>query len=145
MPLLTDILTYLDAQSTAFKKLSASTGNLVLTALLDRTPSPDTLTALYETGGSSPNWVFGSTNPAYETAGLQVISRSSRYATARSRAYLAYRILGGIKNQYLPTSTHSTKCLYLDCNPDQPPFSLGPDQNDRWLVSVNFTVHKERS
>lgn len=147
MPLLTDMLTYLDTQSSALKKLSGtgSTGNLVITRLLDHTGAPDTLMCLYETGGTAPNWVFGSTSPAYETASLQVISRSTNYATARTRAYLAYRILGGIRNQYLPTSTHTTKCLYLDCNPDQPPFSIGQDPNRRWLISCNFTVHKERS
>lgn len=147
MPLLTDILTYLDAQSSALKKLAGtgSTGNLVITNLLDHTGVPDTLMVLLETGGSAPNWVFGSTNPAYETASLQAISRSTNYATARSRAFLAYRILGGIHNQYLPTSSASTKCWYLDCNPDQPPFSLGKDANQRWLLSCNFTVRKERS
>lgn len=147
MPLLTDMLTYLDAQDSTLKKLSGTgtTGNLVITQLLDHTGAPDTLMALYETGGMAPNWIFGSTSPAYETASLQVISRSSSYATARSRAYLAYRILGGIRNQYLPTSTYTTKCLYLDCNPDQPPFSIGQDSNKRWLLSCNFTVHKERS
>lgn len=147
MPLLTDMLTYLDAQSTALKKLTGigSTGNLCLTELPDRTGVPDTLMCLYETGGMAPQWVFGSTSPAYETAGLQIISRSTLYTTARTRAFIAYRILGGIHNQYLPTSTYSTKCWYLDCNPDQPPFSIGKDPNGRWLISCNFTVRKERS
>jgi hypothetical protein len=145
MTLLDEVATFLDAQSTALKLLSGTTGNLAKTVLLDRTPAPDTMLTLYETGGSAPNWVFGSTSPAYETASLQVISRSSNYATARSRAYLCYRLLGGIHNQYLPTSTYTSKCWYLDCNPDQPPFSIGPDQQGRHLVSVNFTVRKERS
>lgn len=144
MPLLDDIATYLDAQSTRFTKLSGTTGNLAKTVLLDRTPAPDTMTAIYETGGMAPQWVFGSTAPIIETAGLQVIARSTSYATAHSNAFAAYRILGGIRNQYLPTSTHSTKCLYLDCNPDQPPFSIGPDQQGRHMVSVNFTVRKEQ-
>jgi hypothetical protein len=144
VPLLDDICTYLDNASSQFKMLSGSTGNLVKSALLDHTPAPDTLTALYETGGAAPAWVFGSTSPAYETAGLQVICRSSAYPTAHDRAFTAYRILGGIRNQRLPLSSQSSNCLYLDCNPDQPPFSLGTDGNNRWLVSVNFTVRKER-
>ena len=147
MPLLTDILTYLDAQDSTLKKLSGtgSTGNLVLTELPDRTGVPDTIMALYETGGMAPHWAFGSTSPVYETAGLQIISRSSLYATAHDRAHIAYKILGGIRNQYLPSTSASTKCLYLDCNPDQPPFSIGKDENGRWLISCNFTVRKERS
>jgi hypothetical protein len=147
MPVLPDLLKYLDAQDSTLKKLSGTgtTGNLVMTQLLDHTGAPDTLMCLYETGGSSPNWVFGSTSPAYETVSVQVISRSTNYATARSRAYTAYRILGGVRNQRLPYSSQSTNCLYLDVNPDQPPFSIGQDQNKRWLISCNFTVHKERS
>ena len=144
MPMLDDVATYLDAQSSQFKVMSGSTGNLVKAQLLDRIPAPNTLTALYETGGAAPAWVFGSTSPAVETASLQVIARSTSYATAHTRAFTAYRILGGIRNQYLPTSTYSTKCLYLDMNPDQPPFSIGLDENGRPLVSVNFTVRKER-
>lgn len=144
MAVLDDIATYLDAQSSLFTLLSGSAGNLAKSVLLDRTPAPDTMLALYETGGMAPSWVFGSTSPAYETVSVQAISRSTSYATAHSRAFAAYRILGGIRNQYLPTSTYTTKCLYLDCNPDQPPFSIGPDQQGRHLVSVNFTVRKER-
>lgn len=146
MPVLPDLLAYLDAQDSTLKKLSGtgSTGNLVITQLLDHTGAPDTLMALYETGGSAPAWVMGSTSPAYETVSVQVISRSSNYATARSRAYTAYRVLGGVRNQRLPAAA-STDTLYLDCNPDQPPFSIGQDPNKRWLISCNFTVHKERS
>ena len=143
MALLDDIATYLDAQSTAFTLLAGTAGNLAKTALLDRTPAPDTMTSIYETGGSAPQWVFGSTAPAIETAGLQLLSRSTSYATAHSRAFTAYRLLGGVKNRRLPT-TASTNCLYLDVNPDQPPFSIGPDQQGRHLVSVNFTVRKEQ-
>ena len=144
MALLDDLCTYLDAQSTAFTLMTGSAGNLAKTVLLDRTPAPNTMTAIYETGGSGPQWEFGSTAPVIETAGLQVLSRSTNYATAHSRAFAAYRILGGVHNQYLPTSTYTTKCFYLDIQPDQPPFSIGPDQQGRHLVSVNFTVRKEQ-
>ena len=143
MPLLDDMATYLASCTSAFIVAKGTAGNTVKSALLDRTPTPDTMTALYETGGSSPNWVFGSTAPAYETCGLQVLHRSTSYAIAHSRAHSAYRWLGGIRNQRLPAAA-STDCLYLDCDPTSPPFSVGPDANGRWLVSSNFIVRKER-
>lgn len=145
MPLLDDMASYLTACTSAFTLLKGTTGNLVKAQLLDRTPAPDTLTALYETGGMGPAWAFGSTAPVYETAGLQVLSRSSSYASAHSRAHSAYVWFGGIRNQRVPNSSaSSTSCLYLDVQPDQPPFSVGVDQNGRWLSSVNFTIRKER-
>jgi len=145
VPLLDDIATYLCACTSAFIAMKGTAGNLVKSQLLDRTPAPDTLTALYETGGSGPVWAFGSTSPVYETAGLQVLSRSTSYATAHTRAHSAYVWLGGINNQRVPNSSGtSTSCLYLDVQPDQPPFSIGVDANGRWLSSVNFTVRKER-
>lgn len=143
MALLDDVATYLDTQSSSFTLMKGAAGNLAKMALLDRTPAPDTMTSIYETGGAGPQWAFGSTAPIIETASLQVISRSTAYAIAHSRAFTAYRILGGVRNQRLPT-TGSTNCLYFDIQPDQPPFSIGPDQQGRHLVSVNFTVHKEQ-
>lgn len=143
MALLDDIATYLDAQSSSFTLMKGTAGNLAKMALLDRTPAPDTMTSIYETGGAGPQWAFGSTSPVVETAGLQVLSRSTSYATAHTRAYTAYRILGGVHNQRLPNAA-STECLYVDIQPDQPPFSIGPDQQGRHLVSVNFTVRKEQ-
>ena len=144
MPLLDDMATYLASCTSAFIITKGTAGNTVNSVLLDRTPAPDTMTALYETGGSSPNWVFGSTAPAFETCGLQVLHRSTSYAIAHARAHSAYVWLGGIRNKYLPSTSASTKCLYLDVNPTSPPFSIGPDANGRWLVSSNFIVRKER-
>lgn len=144
MPLLDEAATYLDAQTTAFTLLSGTGGNLVKARLVDHDTVPDTLTALYETGGSPPNWQFGSTSPVYETCGLQILSRSTSYATAHNRAFQAYRILGGIRNQRMPYSSQSSGVLWLDCQPDQPPFGIGPDPEGRPMVSVNFTVRKER-
>ena len=145
MPLLDDMATYLCSCTSAFTLMAGTAGNLVKAQLLDRTPAPDTLTALYETGGSGPMWAFGSTAPVYETCGLQVLARSTSYATAHSRAFSAYVWFGGIRNKRVPNSSAgSTSCLYLDVQPDQPPFSIGVDANGRWLSSVNFTVRKER-
>ena len=54
MPLLDDIATFLDAQSTAFTLLSGTSGNLAKAIMLDHSAVDDTIAVLYETGGS-PN------------------------------------------------------------------------------------------
>ena len=144
MPLLDDMAAYLASATSAFIAMSGTAGNMLKSAMLDRTPAPDTMISLYETGGMGPTLAFGSTSPVYETCGLQVLSRSTSYATAHARAHSAYVWLGGIHNKYLPSTSATTKVLYLDVQADQTPFPIGPDANGRHLVSVNFTVRKER-
>ncbi len=144
MPWIDDMATYLASCTSAFIPMTGTAGNMLKSAMLDRTPAPDTMISLYETGGVGPAWAFGSTAPVYETVGLQALSRSTSYTVAHTRAHSAYVWLGGIRNKYLPSTSASTRVLYLDVQPDQPPFSVGPDQNGRHLVSVNFTVRKER-
>jgi hypothetical protein len=144
VPLLDDMAAYLASATSAFIPMSGTAGNMLKSAMLDHTPAPDTMISLYETGGMGPSWAFGSTAPVYETAGLQVLARSTSYATAHALAHSAYVWFGGLRNKYLPSTTATTKVLYVDVQPDQPPFSIGPDANGRHLVSVNFTVRKER-
>ena len=57
MPLLDDIGTYLAAQSTAFGKLSGTTGNLAKGVNLD-TVAPDTMVSLYDTQGFASSFTF---------------------------------------------------------------------------------------
>jgi hypothetical protein len=145
--LLDDIAHFLDDSTSALTLLSGTggAGNLVKARSLDHAKVPDTLVALYETAGWPPQWCFttGSSGPAFEQAGLQAIARSTSYATARGHAFRVYRILDSVRNQYLPHTSSGT--LYLAIQPAGPPFSIGQDQNGRYLLSVNFDVAKARS
>jgi minor capsid protein len=141
--LLDDVLSYLDAQSTSFTKLAGSAGNLAKAIALDANPVPDTLTVLYETPGTANAYTFSTSatraTVEYERPTLQILSRSTIYSTARSRAQTAYTILDGLANVNLPTSTGP---LYLDFAANQPPFFLQRDANDRYICAVNFGVRK---
>ncbi len=144
MPLLDDIATFLDAQSTAFTLLSGTEGDLAKTIMLDHPAVSDTIAVLYETGGSPNTYTFstttGSARVAIEKPSLQMLSRSSDYQIARNRAQTAYTILDGLAGQNLPTATGT---LYLEITAVQTPFSIGPDDNDRPVISVNFDVWKQ--
>jgi hypothetical protein len=145
--LLDDIAHYLDDSTSALTLLSGTggAGNLVKAMLLDHAKVPDTVVGLYETPGWSPQWAFttGSSAPVFERPGLQVIARSTSYATARGHAYCCYRILDSVRNKTLPHTSSGTRYLSIDAAGS--PFSLGQDQNRRFLLSVNFDVTKERS
>lgn len=140
--LLDDLATYLAAQSTAFAIFSGSTGNLAKAVALDAT-LPDTITVIYETGGLGNEYVYstatGGAKVANERPSFQIISRSTRYTTARTRAETAYTILDGLAGQTLPTATGT---LYLEIVANQAPFSIGRDDNERYLVSSNYTARK---
>ena len=140
--LLDDVVTYLDAESTALAKLSGSAGNLSKAFMGDASPTPDTMVTLYETGGSSPIHVFttGTQTRLHEQPGLQAISRSTSYVTARNNAEVVFVKLDGLANTLLPTATGGIHYVSIDAV--QSPFSIGRDGNDRHLVSVNFLVVK---
>ena len=144
MPLLDDIATFLDAQSTAFTLLSGTSGNLAKTISLDHSAVSDTIAVLYETGGAGNEYTFStssnSARVAIEKPSLQMLSRSSDYQTARNQAQVAYTILDGLAGRNLPTATGTR---YLEITAVQTPFSLGRDDNDRPIISVNFNVWKQ--
>jgi len=145
--LLDDVAHYLDDSTTALTLLSGTggQGNMVKARMLDHSKVPDTIVALYETAGWAPEWTFssGTTSPAFERPGLQAIARSTSYATARGHAYRVYRILDGVANKTLPHTSSGT--LYQRIAAVGSPFSLGQDQNGRFLLSCNFDVSKARS
>ena len=147
MALLDDIAHYLHDQSSQFTLLSGTggAGNLVKARMIDHAKVPDTVTALYETAGWPPQWALstGSTSPMFETAGLQVIARSTSYQTARTHAYNAYRILDPIAGKNLPHTSSGT--WYYRISANGPPFAIGQDKNGRFLLSCNFDVLKARS
>lgn len=141
--ILDDIATYLANSSTAFTILAGTSGNLGKQILLDNDHYPDTVVSLYETPGSPNAYTYststGGASVAWERPSLQIISRSTVYTTARTNAQTAYVLLDGLAGRNLPTATGTT---YLDITAAQPPFSLGRDENERFLVSTNYNVWK---
>ena len=105
----------------------------------------DTATFIYETQGVGPTRVFGSSAPAFENPGIQIIDRSSDYDTARNSAELIYKILQGQANVTLLPAAGTTGTLYLTLEPQQSPFSIGQDDNDRSQISCNYLISKELS
>lgn len=144
--LVDEIATYMAAQSTAFTILAGTGGNLAKQIMLDSTPNPDTLTVLYETPGGPTEYSFststGTAQVEFERPSFQILSRSTAYKTARTRAQTAYTMFDGLAGKTLPTATGTR---YLEITAVQPPFFLQRDDNDRFIVAVNFNVWKEVS
>ena len=143
MALLDDIATYLAAQSTAFTVVSGTGGNLAKSVMLDAI-LPDTITVIYETAGLANEYVFstatGTAGVANERPSFQILSRSTRYTTARTRAQTAYTVLDGLAGKSLPTATGTR---YLEIVANQAPFLLQRDENERYIVATNYTARKE--
>lgn len=145
MTVLTDLAQYIDTASTLFARNS----NLGIGVALDAGSLPNTFTSLYETPGLEGAYAFSTGTTAGSRAQrvldrprVQVISRSTSYATARSRAQTIYDLIDGIANRKLPTSTSTG--LYVSITAVQAPFSLGRDENDRWLISTNYQIERGR-
>jgi len=132
MVMLDDVATYLEANSTRFNR-----SNLTRSFMPD---SPSTVTTLYDTGGAAPIHFFstGATR-AYEQPSLMVHSRSTDYQTVRANIRAVWAILDSVSNQTLPTATGTH---YVDVSANQSPFALTRDANDRFVMSVNFSVVK---
>ena len=132
--LLDDVATYLESQST---RLTVGV-NLTKAFMPD---SPNTVTTLLESGGVFPMHAFstGGATRFYEQPGLQVLSRSTDYQTVRLVMEDVFTILDGINNTNIPTSSG---VRYAAIDAIQSPIHLGRDSNDRYEMSVNFTVMK---
>ncbi len=136
MAFLDDIGTHLNGATIAAQDLTLGT-NLFLGR---RPDTPDTLVAVYETGGTAPEMVFGgNAAPPVETRGLQVIARAAAYSTAEALCTDVFVALCLIDNETI----NSTR--YLLADPVQSPFALERDSHDRMLHVVNFLVTREVS
>jgi len=105
----------------------------------------DTATFIFETQGVPPTRTFGSSDPAFENASIQVIDRSSDYDTARNSAETIFKILDRQANVTLKSTGTATGAFYLSITAQQSPFSLGQDGNDRTQISHNYLIAKELS
>ena len=144
MSLVDDVTDFLVAQSTAFTLLSGTAGDIGKMVMLDNAHVADTFTSVYETPGSGTEYSFststGTANIVFERPSFQVLSRSTVYTTARSRAQTAYTILDGLAGRNLPTATGTR---YLSISAVQPPFFLQRDENERYIVSTNYDTWKQ--
>ncbi len=144
MSIADDVAAFLVAQSTAFTLLSGTSGDLGKMVMLDHAHVDDTFASIYETGGAGSEYAFststGTADTVFERPSFQLLSRSTVYTTARSRAQTAYTLLDGLADRNLPTATGTR---YLQITAVQPPFFLQRDDNERYIVSVNFDAWKE--
>ncbi len=145
MSLVDDIHAFLITESTAFTTLGGTSGgSLGKQIMLDDSITPDTVAVLYETAGGPNEYTFSSSTGratvSFERPGLQILSRSTLYATAKIRAETAYTILDGLAGRNLPTTTGPR---YLEITAVQAPFFLQRDENDRYIVSTNYLAWKE--
>jgi hypothetical protein len=133
--LLSEIGTFLAAQS--------GLGALGTTLFLGAMPaSPDVCGALYEYGGLAPSNGFGVVGVQYEFPAVQVVFRGTKqdYATTRAKAETAYRALAGVQPDTLLSGTR-----YLQIRPQQAPFLMRRDDDDRVYFAANYVCEKELS
>jgi hypothetical protein len=108
--------------------------------------NPFTLVGVYEYPGSRNQFVFGSTSaPAWERPRLQIVSRSTSYATAMKKLQGIYKSLELVSNKTLAPTSLATGCLYIRIQPISAPFTMGLDYHELLRVAVNFDVMKELS
>lgn len=102
---------------------------------------PDEALVLTETAGMGPIHAMstGPGNAAIEVAGLQVIRRSASYQTARTDMQTVMNLLDGVTERTI----NATRYSYIEAT--QVPFSIGRDESERSLLSVNFLAYKDRS
>ena len=96
---------------------------------------------LTETAGLGPIHAM-STGPGQaklEVAGLQVIRRSQSYSTARRGMQTVMDLLDGLNERTI----NATRYSYVSAQ--QVPFSLGRDDAERTMLSVNFLAWKDLS
>jgi hypothetical protein len=104
----------------------------------------DTPIALYEAGGPAPLYTHG-TALYLERPSMQVISRSTSYATARQNADHVYRTLGSISNVSVAKTTSTGTTAYATVTPLQSPTDMGTDAKGRHLITCNYMAEKEMS
>ena len=109
------------------------------TVYKDHLPTtPDTVMAVYGTGGFGPTYTMRAPH-VLEEPRVQVSSRSASLQTAHQNAKSAYELLSGLRNQTI------NGVLYHWIAAVQEPFLVGRDENARFVVACNYDVKKNRS
>jgi len=125
-----------------FDLLSSGSTGLSGTILLGRlSDTPAEQVAIAETGGMAPIHAMSS-GPGLailEMPRVQVLSRSTTYAGAKTRIKLVEGLLDGLR----PRTINSIQ--YHFASAVQPPFLLEYDANGRPVLAQNFEIQKARS
>ncbi len=105
--------------------------------------SPDEMGVIYEYGGINAEGRFGVVGVGWENPSIQILFRGAPndYATPMARARIAWQHLMSVQPGALPNGNNTE---YLKITPQQSPFSLGRDGNQRFEIVCNYYVMKER-
>ena len=112
-------------------------GTVATNIFLSRAPdTPDACVTLYESAGSGPDHVFGSSVYAIDHQRIRLISRAARndYPAARTKAVACRAVLGAIRN----TTLSGVAILSILATSEVYPLSR--DGDDRPLIGCDFTV-----
>lgn len=112
-------------------------GTVATSIFLSRAPdTPDACVTLYESAGSGPDHVFGSSVYAIDHQRIRLICRAARndYPSARAKAVACRAVLGAIRN----TTLSSVPILSVLATSEVYPLSR--DGDDRPLIGCDFTV-----
>lgn len=134
MPVLNEIAAYIAATSTNFSAGPHATKTEIFIGDFPE-DQRSTAIALYESGGAPPVYTYGS-SPLVERPTVQVVTRSTDYAIARSNATTIYNILAAIEDATLSGTA------YTRVTPLQSPLDMGTDADDRQLISCNYIAEK---
>ncbi len=106
--------------------------------------TPDVCCAVYEYGGQPPEFGFGTAGISYESPAVQVVFRGAAgdYATPRASAATAYNGLASVE---ATTLSGGTSAFYHSIHPQQAPFLMRRDANDRVYIAFNCICEKELS
>jgi hypothetical protein len=112
-------------------------GTVATNIFLSRAPdTPDACVTLYESAGSGPDHVFGSSIYAIDHQRIRLICRAARndYPSARAKAVACRAVLGAIRN----TTLSNVPILSVLATSEVYPLSR--DGDDRPLIGCDFTV-----
>ena len=119
--------------------ISGTVGTDVFKSMLPAVP--DAAVALYETGGLAPEKRFGSAGVDWERPGVQVVVRGAPgdYQTARTTSQTIFENVAEIETEDLSGTRY-----YLS-DPQQQPFGLAVDEQDRPTVAFNVLLTKDKN
>jgi hypothetical protein len=112
-------------------------GTVATDIFLSRAPdTPDACVTLYESAGSGPEHVFGSSVYAIDHQRIRLICRAARndYPSARAKAVACRAVLGAIR------STTLSGVPILSVLATSEVYPLSRDGDDRPLIGCDFTV-----
>ena len=102
---------------------------------------PDASVALYETGGLAPENRFGAKGIEWERPAVQVVVRGAPgdYQTARTTCQTIFENVAEIETEDLSGTRY-----YLS-SPQQNPFALDVDEQERPSVAFNVILTKDKN